>query len=63
MIPLGLGVREASMLLLLNKFGIPNEIGLTVVIVQRIMTTGLGYVLGLVAAGILGVKKIKDVKF
>jgi len=58
MVPLGLGVREASMLFYLHHVGIPNEIGLSIITIQRLLSTGLSFVLGTIFGTILGVRNI-----
>lgn len=58
MVPLGLGVREASLLFYLHHVGIPNEIGLSIVTIQRLLSTGLSFVLGTIFGTILGVRNI-----
>lgn len=59
MIPMGLGVREASILLYLKHLGITNEIGISIVTIQRLFSTGLSFALGMIFGGILGVKHPK----
>lgn len=59
MIPMGLGVREASMLFCLHHVGITNEIGLSIVTIQRLLSTGLSFVLGTIFGAILGIKNIR----
>ncbi|MCW9097217.1 MAG: flippase-like domain-containing protein [Ignavibacteriaceae bacterium] len=58
MVPFGLGVREASMLFYLHHVGIPNEIGLSIITIQRLVSTGLSFVLGTIFGAILGVRNI-----
>ena len=58
MIPMGIGIREASMLYYLHHFGISNEIGIAIVTVQRLISTGLSFALGSVAGMFLGIKKM-----
>jgi uncharacterized membrane protein YbhN (UPF0104 family) len=60
MVPLGLGVREASMLIYLHHFGIAHGIGLSIVTVQRLLFTGLTFVLGTILGAILGLKDINS---
>ena len=62
MVPLGLGVREASMLFYLHHMGIPNEIGLSIVTIQRLVSTGLSFVLCTIFGTILGVRNIGKLK-
>lgn len=57
MVPLGLGVREASVLVYFHHLGIPAEIGLSVVTVSRVVSTGFGFALGLTLAGVLNLRK------
>ena len=56
MIPMGIGVREASMLFYLQHMGISNEVGLSIVTIQRLLSTGLSFVLGAVFGAGLGLK-------
>jgi len=58
MIPLGLGVRDGSVLFFIKSFGIPQNIAINFVAIQRIISTGLGYLLGVLAGGVLGVKSV-----
>ena len=62
MVPMGIGVREASMLFYLHHVGIPNEIGLPVVTIQRLLSTGLSFALGAIFGTILGVGNIYKLK-
>ena len=56
MVPMGLGVREASMLFYLHHMGLKNEVGLSIVTIQRLLSTGLSFVLGAIFASVLGLK-------
>jgi uncharacterized protein (TIRG00374 family) len=56
MIPMGLGVREASVLFYLGRFGISDGIGLSVVTIQRLISTGLSFLLGSIIGTFLGLK-------
>ena len=58
MIPMGLGVREASVLFYLGRFGISGGIGLSVVTIQRLISTGLSFFLGSIIGAFLGLKGI-----
>jgi uncharacterized protein (TIRG00374 family) len=58
MVPMGLGVREASILFFLYHIGIPKEVGLSIVTIQRLISTGLTFSLGLIFGTIIGVKNI-----
>jgi uncharacterized membrane protein YbhN (UPF0104 family) len=57
MVPMGLGVREGSVLFYLDRFGITGPSALSVVTVQRLLSTGLSFFLGMVFGGSLGLKK------
>jgi uncharacterized protein (TIRG00374 family) len=54
MIPMGLGVREASMILFLSRFGIDNVTSLSIVTIQRLLSTGLSFILGSLVGAFLG---------
>ena len=60
MIPMGLGVREGSMLFYLRYLGIANEIGISIVTIQRLFSTGLSFVLGIIFGTVLGVRNINQ---
>ncbi len=62
MVPMGLGTRDLSMVFYLSSFGVPSDIAIVITAVQRIITTGLGYLLGLAASGIIGIRTIKSLK-
>ncbi|PID78396.1 MAG: hypothetical protein CSA18_03870 [Deltaproteobacteria bacterium] len=46
MIPMGLGSREASMLFFLNLFSVPTNIAISVITLQRFISTGLTFIIG-----------------
>ena len=56
MVPLGLGTRDASIVLLLLELGVPNEVAIPAALIQRVLGTGLNFVLGAVSASALGIK-------
>lgn len=56
MIPVGLGVRDATVLFYLKWLGITNEVGLSIVTLQRLFSTGLSFFLGIIFGMILGLK-------
>ncbi len=58
MIPMGLGVRDASLTLLLGQLGVPNEIALSTAVIQRLFAPGWPLLLGLISANILGVSEM-----
>jgi len=58
MVPMGLGVREASVLFFLYQVGIPKEVGLSIVTIQRLISTGLNFALGIIFGALIGVKNI-----
>ena len=62
MIPMGLGTRDLSMVFYLSSFGVPSDVAIVITAIQRVITTGLGYLLGLVASGIIGINYIKSLK-
>lgn len=59
MVPMGLGIREASVLFFLYHVGIPKEIGLSIVTIQRLISTGLNFALGIMFGAVIGVKNIR----
>lgn len=60
MIPMGLGIREASILFYLRHLGITNEIGISIVTMQRLLSTGLTFVLGAIFGSVLGLKNVSQ---
>lgn len=56
MVPMGIGVREASILFYLHHMGIKNEVGLSIVTIQRLLSTGLSFILGTIFGAGLGLK-------
>jgi len=59
MVPMGLGIREASVLFFLYHVGIPKEVGLSIVTIQRLLSTGLNFALGIIFGTMIGVKNIR----
>jgi uncharacterized protein (TIRG00374 family) len=58
MIPMGLGVRDASLTLLLVQLGVPNEVALSVTVIQRLFAPGWPLLLGLISANVLGMSEM-----
>ncbi len=58
MIPMGLGVRDASLTLLLRQLGAPDEVALSTAVIQRLFAPGLPLLLGLISANILGISEM-----
>lgn len=61
MVPMGLGTRDVSMLMCLQHYGISDGTALSIVTIQRILSTGLGFILGILFGSILGVRNINAV--
>ena len=58
MVPMGIGTRDISLLLFLQHYEIDNTTAIVIVTLQRILSTGLGFMLGIVFGGLLGIKNI-----
>lgn len=58
LIPMGLGVRDASFTLLLAQLGVPHEIALSAAVIQRLFSPGWPLLLGIISANILGISEI-----
>ncbi|HDM78754.1 MAG TPA: flippase-like domain-containing protein [Deltaproteobacteria bacterium] len=58
MIPMGLGVREGSVLLYLAKFGFRGAEAISVVTVQRLISTGFTFLVGILLSALFGTRKI-----
>jgi len=61
MVPMGIGTRDVSMVYYLTGFGLPSDIAVIIVAIQRVITTGIGYLLGLIASSIIGLKSFRDI--
>jgi uncharacterized protein (TIRG00374 family) len=59
MIPMGLGTRDASMLFYLKLFGIAGPTGISIVTIQRLLSTGLSFILGTLFGAVLGLKNMR----
>ncbi|MCP3876696.1 MAG: flippase-like domain-containing protein [Desulfobacteraceae bacterium] len=59
MVPMGLGIREASLIYYLSVVGVTNEIGLLVATIERLLFTGISVVLGILSSAMLGIKNIE----
>ena len=62
MIPMGLGVRDASFTFLLAQLGVPTEIALSASIIQRLFSPGWPLLLGIISTYILGMGKLVERK-
>ena len=58
LIPMGLGVRDASFTLLLMQLGVPNEVALSAAVIQRLFAPGWPLLLGVISTNILGVSEL-----
>ena len=58
LIPMGLGVRDASFTLLLMQLGVPNEVALAAAVIQRLFAPGWPLLLGVISTNILGVSEL-----
>ena len=56
LMPMGLGARDLSLVVLLGKVGVPADVATYTVILQRVIATGLSFLLGLISWQILGLK-------
>lgn len=53
LMPMGLGARELSLVVLLGKVGVPADIATYAALIQRVIATGLSFFLGLISMRIL----------
>ena len=58
MIPMGLGVRDTSLTVLLMQLGVPNEIALSAAVIQRLLSPGWPLLLGIISLNILGIAEL-----
>ncbi len=60
LVPMGLGVREVSFVLLLSQLGVPQEAATAAALIDRACTTGLWLLMGAVSANLIGVSTIQS---
>lgn len=58
MIPMGLGVREGTVIFFLKHLGIAENLGISIVTIQRLLSTGLTLIMGSIFGSILGIRNI-----
>jgi uncharacterized protein (TIRG00374 family) len=58
MVPMGLGVRDISMVALLTRGGLSTDVATTVTLVQRVLRTVLPLAIGILAINVLGVRAL-----
>ncbi len=58
MVPMGLGVREASLFFYLRNLGVADGIIIPIAAIQRMLSTGLSFLLGMIFAAILGIEAV-----
>ena len=58
LIPMGLGVRDVSMVALLVKSGVSVDVATTATIVQRLLRTAIPLPLGFLSANLLGLREV-----
>jgi uncharacterized protein (TIRG00374 family) len=58
MIPMGLGVRDASIAFLLVELGIPSRVALSATVIERLLSPGWPLLLGLISANVLGISEM-----
>jgi uncharacterized protein (TIRG00374 family) len=58
LIPMGLGVRDASLVLLLTQLDVPQALALSTAVIQRLFSPGWPLLLGIISANILGVSEL-----
>ena len=58
MLPMGIGVRDASFVFLLLQLGLSHEVAISAAVIQRLFAPGWPLLLGLISAQLLGVKAL-----
>lgn len=58
MVPMGIGVRDVSMVALLTSSGVYSDIATTVALIQRLLRTVIPLIIGIAAVNILGLRAI-----
>jgi uncharacterized protein (TIRG00374 family) len=59
MIPMGLGVRDVSSVWLLMQLAVPNQVAVSVAIIQRFFSLGWPLLLGVISSNILGIEILR----
>lgn len=59
MLPMGLGIRDVSIISLLSYIGLPMNVAIPVALIERLLTSGISIILALVSALLLGVRKLR----
>lgn len=57
MLPMGIGAKDASLLVLMTQLGVPQGVALVAVLVDRALWTLVPLVAGIISANVLGVSK------
>lgn len=60
LLPMGLGAKDISLNVLMIQIGIPREIALVGVLIDRLLWTMIPLVVGLVSANVIGISHLKD---
>ena len=58
MVPMGIGTRDVSLLLLLQHYNVSGDSALVIISLQRILTTGLSFAIGIYCGSMLGMKNL-----
>lgn len=58
MVPMGLGVREASIFFYLRNLSIADSVIIPIAAIQRILSTGLSFLLGMIFGALLGIEAV-----
>jgi len=66
LMPMGLGARELSLVVLLGGAGVPVDVATYAALIQRVVATGLSFLLGLISLQVLGLRgnlvRIKEIQ-
>ncbi len=62
MIPMGLGAKDITLLFILSKMGVSEQVAVSSVLIDRFFHTVLPFCLGIISASILGVKFLGEKK-
>jgi len=66
LMPMGLGARELSLVVLLGGAGVPADVATYAALIQRVVATGLSFLLGLISLQVLGLRgnlvRIKEIQ-
>jgi len=60
MVPMGIGTRDISLIIYLQHYGVSDATALIIITIQRMLSTGLTFILGMIFGSVIGIKNMVD---